>query len=641
MSLQTKKRTRPSIWGIALVIGAIAFVLRLVSILQLQPAPFSSVLLGDAASYDKWAQSIAAGNWLGVGVFYQAPLYPYFLGALYSLFGRDLGLVRICQAFLGGISCALITVASARFFGRRAGIAAGLLLACYAPAIFFDGLLQKSVLDLLLLCCLLLAIARLQERVTPLRCIAAGAAIGCLALTRENALVLAPLLFFWLWLRGERALKPLLAMAAGIVLVISPVAIRNAAVGGGFYLTTSQLGPNLYIGNNDRATGTYMPLRPGRGDAAYEQEDATKLAEEAAGHELNPAQVSGYWRARALDWISKHPGRWLRLLGKKLLLVWNGTELVDTEDIASHAEYSFPLKILRRILFFGTVAPLGLFGMWMTRRRWRELWLLPAMCLVYSVSTALFYVLDRYRYPLVPILVPFAGAALAEFGTWWREASLRERWPSATVVALLAIACNWPVLSTTSMRALTHFNVGSALQEQGRTDDAIAEYRASLALDPNEADAHTNLGLLLAARGEHKEAMEHYLEAIRLDPGSATAQSDMGIELAARGQHAEALAAFRRAVEVDPTNADSAFNLGMELATTGDTAEAIRWISEATRLDPKNVVAQTNAGVLLASAGRLPEAVGHLRAALALQPDDPRLKANLAQVEAALAAGKP
>lgn len=618
----------------ALGIGAIAFGLRLLSIFELRRAPFFSVLLGDASSYDSWAQSIAAGNWLGTGVFYQAPLYPYFLGTLYAVFGNDLFLVRIFQSLLGAIACVLMTAASARLFGRRAGIAAGLLLACYAPAIFFDGLLQKSVLDLLILCCLLLAIANLLEKVTPWRCIAAGIAIGCLALTRENALVLAPLIFIWLWLRSQRAVKPVLILAAGIALVVGPVVVRNTLVGGGFYLTTSQLGPNLYIGNNDRATGTYVSLRPGRGNAAYEQVDAKKLAEEALGHELTSAQVSDYWRDRALEWISNHPGKSIRLTARKLLLVWSGTELVDTEDLASHAEYSLPLKILGKILYFGTVAPLGLLGMWMTRQRWRELWLFPAMCLVYSVSTALFYVLDRYRYPLVPMLIPFAGAALSGLTAWWKGTALGERWSTMAVLAVVVVACNWPIQSTTATRALTHFNVGSVLQEEGQTEDAIAEYRAALALEPDEADAHTNLGVLLAARGEHDEAMRHYIEAVRLDPGSATAETSLGIELAARGRHVEALAAFQRALEIDPTNASSAFNLGMELVTTGDTAGAIRWLSESTRLDPKNAVAHTNLGVLLASVSRYPEAIEQFRAALAILPDDPRLKANLVQVEA-------
>src|SRR5437773_6489701 len=130
-----------------LAIFAIAFAVRLVHLLQIRRAPFFSVLMGDSKGYDEWAQRIAAGDWLGHDVFYQAPLYPYFLGVVYSLFGRNVFLVRLIQAAIGSASCALVALAARRLFSPRAAIAAGLVMALYAPAIFFDGLLQKSVLD--------------------------------------------------------------------------------------------------------------------------------------------------------------------------------------------------------------------------------------------------------------------------------------------------------------------------------------------------------------------------------------------------------------------------------------------------------------------------------------------------------------
>ena len=58
------------------------------------------------------------------------------------------------------------------------------------------------------------------------------------------------------------------------------MAARNSYVGGGFYLTTSQFGPNFYIGNNPTADGTYESLRWPR-LTAYERQDATELAERA------------------------------------------------------------------------------------------------------------------------------------------------------------------------------------------------------------------------------------------------------------------------------------------------------------------------------------------------------------------------
>lgn len=137
---------------IAAVIFSLALVVRLVHVWQIHAAPFFSVLMGDSRGYDEWAQRIAGGDWLGYEVFYQAPLYPYLLGVIYAIAGRSLLLVRIVQAVIGSASCVLLALAGARLFSRRAGIAAGLMLALYAPAIFFDGLLQKSTLDVFFVC---------------------------------------------------------------------------------------------------------------------------------------------------------------------------------------------------------------------------------------------------------------------------------------------------------------------------------------------------------------------------------------------------------------------------------------------------------------------------------------------------------
>jgi len=61
------------------VVLATALVLRLVHLWSLRASPFWDVLLGDARSYDAWGREIAAGDWTGSGVFYQSPLYAYFL----------------------------------------------------------------------------------------------------------------------------------------------------------------------------------------------------------------------------------------------------------------------------------------------------------------------------------------------------------------------------------------------------------------------------------------------------------------------------------------------------------------------------------------------------------------------------------
>src|SRR6476661_9684268 len=82
----------------AAAIFLVAFAVRLLNLWQSRHSPYFTVLMGDARGYDEWARQIANGDWLGHDVFYQAPLYPYFLGVLYRVAGRNLLVVRVCQA---------------------------------------------------------------------------------------------------------------------------------------------------------------------------------------------------------------------------------------------------------------------------------------------------------------------------------------------------------------------------------------------------------------------------------------------------------------------------------------------------------------------------------------------------------------
>ena len=182
----------------AAVVFLVAVTVRLLHLFAFRDTALFDVLMGDARAYDAWAQRLAAGDWVGTEVFYQAPLYPYFLGAIYALAGRDLLIVRIVQALIGSASAVLLALAAERMASRRVGWAAGLGLALYAPAIFLDLLLQKSVLDLFFICLTLWLVAGLIAAPTRTGLWAGlGAALGALSLTRENALALVLVAFIW------------------------------------------------------------------------------------------------------------------------------------------------------------------------------------------------------------------------------------------------------------------------------------------------------------------------------------------------------------------------------------------------------------------------------------------------------------
>ena len=612
-------------------IFAVASIVRLVHVWQLGASPFADLLLGDSAGYDRWARELAGGDWLGSEVFYQAPLYPYLLGVLYAVLGSDVTVVRVCQAVLGAGSAVLLAAAGGRFFSPRVGIAAGFVLALYAPAIFVDATLQKSVIDVFLLAGLLWLLSRTLDAAPPARhWIGIGALLGALCLTRENALILVAALGVWLWLeRRERRdwLRQAALAAAGVALVLAPVALRNGVVGGEWHLTTSQFGPNFYIGNNAEADGAYRPLRYGRGDAAFERDDATALAEAAAGRDLTPAAVSRYWVGRALDDIAAAPARWLGLLVRKAALTFNAVETIDTESQYAHEEHSLPLAATGWLTHFGLLLPLAAVGIavtWPQRRRLLPLYLMLGL---YAASVIAFYVFARYRYPLAPFLVLFAAAGGDHLVRVARRTATLAHAPAVAAAALACIVgANWPLLSKDHMRAASYNNLATAYRERGDLRRAIELYETALTLDENYAQAHSNLGSALAAGGETERAIGHYRRAIATDPDTGDLRFNYGNALLAANRYAEAAEQFRFAVEAWPEDAEAHNNLGIALASADRMAEAAAAFREAVRLDPAGARAHRNLGIALEELGDALEAQRHYAEAQRLEaaaPDAP------------------
>jgi tetratricopeptide (TPR) repeat protein len=637
----TVRAPRPSRAATLVIVFAVALLARGLYLLQLRAAPFFAFHIGDAKGYHDWALRIAGGEWVGQEVFYQAPLYPYFLGTLYAGFSDDVGLVRLVQVVLGSIACVLIADAARRLFSPKAGLLAGLLLALYPPAIFFDALIQKSVLDgfFLALSLRLLVAATESGRKAPW--FLAGVAIGGLVLSRENALVFVGAIGLWLgwtaWRIGPRQLVLAALFVAGLATVLSPVVVRNRIVGGGFYLTTSQLGPNLYIGNNPKADGTYRPLRAGRGNVRFERQDATALAEQALGRKLTPAEVSGYWTGEVLRYVREQPAEWMQLMLRKAWLVWNAIELEDSEDLHTFLEWSPPIAALARVWHFGVLAPFAVLGLFITWRERRRLGLFYLLLAAYAASVTVFYVFARYRYPLVPFLILFAAAGLAGAASWLGS-SRRLALVGAGVATLgMAVASNWPTPFEQGLGAATRHSIGNHLRRAGEPEAAERYYREALAIHPNMARAHLGLAELLRESGRVDAAVDHYRKGIALQQRrGATVGADVhygfGLAYLARRQLHPALDQFEIATARNPLWPVPLNASAWLLATDPDPSvrrpeRALRLAEQANSLAGKRsaTVLDTLAAAQAAS-GDFERARTTAQAALTLAEADDRLK---------------
>ena len=470
--------------GLDLALFLLALVPRLVAVVEYEHAhPNAAHPVIDEASYDRWARAISGGDWVGREVFFQEPLYPYALAVVYAASGGSRLAARVVQCALWALAAVLVRRLGARAFGRAAGSTGGILLALYGPGMLFPSLLLKENLFLPLLAGFALLLLRSR---------AGGAAawwgIGALgglgALLRGNMLVLLPVFAAWPLARllvrrvaarrapatdgassgsasssgASRATSPARALADGALVllgaacVLAPVALRNRAVGGALVLTTSGAGTNLYGGNNrENPYGRATEFSFVRGVPEHEAKDWEHEAERRAGRELDPAEVSAFWRDEVLRSVRADPGLHLSILWNKLRLSLGAYEVPDNHLLAWDARF-VPLARLPWPRF-GVVGTLGLAGIALAAAaclsraaRARLTAFVPAdagaalelaaLFLAYLATVVLTVTSDRARLPLLVALAPFAGHALA--GTVRAARSYAGRALIAAAAALLA-----------------------------------------------------------------------------------------------------------------------------------------------------------------------------------------------------------
>ena len=163
--------------------------------------------------------------------------------------------------------------------------------------------------------------------------------------------------------------------------------------------------------------------------------------------------------------------------------------------------------------------------------------------------------------------------------------------------------------------ARAHNNLGTALMETGKPEEALMEYRRSLELNDQSSQAHNNLGSILAQQGKLDEALEQFERAVELNPDNGRAQSNLGGALSEKGRTEAALEHLRKGVALDPKFADGQNNLGAALARAGELDEAIPHMATAVDLAPQSAGNRYNYGRVLAAKGRFADAAAQFEQA--------------------------
>jgi len=309
------------------------------------------------------------------------PLYPVFLGLLYSVYG-GIAVAPVVQAVLGGLSC-LAIFAAARRHGGNAWLAAG-VMALYPQAVVYSAVHGTETLSVFLMS---LVVWISMTALRPRQAAWYGVLLGLTTLSRAHALMLLPGVVISLWQRR----RALLLVCLFLVLSLLPWSVNRSLIYGRPVFMTTFFGHLLYMGNyHENTAGGYYP--------------APSLVE-IPGNVTAPEE-DVYYLTAGMREILLHPGHYVLMCGRRLL-TWIGVDY--DEWVQKYApRWLAGLSLWAQIALFLSAAAAGM-------RSWREAEarrvILPALSLV--ALTLLSYHMPRYSLIAVPYFAVIASR--------WRE----------------------------------------------------------------------------------------------------------------------------------------------------------------------------------------------------------------------------
>ena len=251
----------------------------------------------------------------------------------------------------------------------------------------------------------------------------------------------------------------------------------------------------------------------------------TISAQRAGGAVVSVEGLQWTWR------LVVTPSAYLMYLGKtiwptKLACLYPHPALVADEKFIAWVAAALAATLLLTAV---TVA------VFLTARRWPYLiigwlWFLGMLVPVIGLMQvgAQFWA-DRYAYlPLVGVYLMLAWG-LHDLASRFPKTRLAVIVNMCCVVLALTVAARAQVrvwrddqtlfahaLAVTRNNYVAHSNLGLALQNMGRIEEAMAHYQDALRIKPDYATAYYNLGLAWQLQGRSQQAMTSYYDALRL-----------------------------------------------------------------------------------------------------------------------------
>lgn len=177
----------------------------------------------------------------------------------------------------------------------------------------------------------------------------------------------------------------------------------------------------------------------------------------------------------------------------------------------------------------------------------------------------------------------------------------------------LAIRASQDLLRVAPSSYQVHELNAESLETQGKWDEAAAEYRKILEMNPTLAGIHYRLGRLLLSKPNPgpdavEEAKKNFEQELKIDPQNAGAEYVLGELARQSNQFPEAVDHFSRATKLDASFAEAYLGLGSSLIGEKRYADALQPLQTGVKLQPENPAGHYDLATALSRTGHKEEA---------------------------------
>jgi len=442
-----------------IIIIVLSLTVRLVYYFQFQNNPFFDFVppAWDQDIFDKGGKEFAHGNLLAkdpnqADVF--SPLYKYFLGIIYWVFGETYKAVWSIQFLLGTGSALLIFKISKYFVSPIIGLFASLLFTFYGPNWLYEGSLYRASLTSFLTIASCYGILWASQKPTIARIASSAALLSLVMQCRSNNLLLVPVGFFFIWRaisNQPKNRKILISIFTAIFILCSIPLLYRGYLVHNHVVFYDQGGPETLLMSN-------LPDYPGRGYSHSSSFDSF-----LKNHPLTTPEVVKFLAQSAWE----NPINFFELYLRKLFFLFNNYEAPTTLNYYLFQEIS-PILQWSSIpfAFFGSFGILGIILLKRDNKKWT---ILHAYFFTHILMYLPFYSTARFRLPVIPFLAIFSAHAIY----WIWKNFKQKQWKQSFIVLLLVL-----ILATVmktyptpegKIRISDYSHMGSAYLKNDRT----------------------------------------------------------------------------------------------------------------------------------------------------------------------------